>query len=91
MTTFEKLSKKWSKEILMKLSSSPKGFQELLRTLAGKRPRISSRTLSDRLVDLEEAGLIKRDIVKGRPPRSIYSITKKGRKVLSLIEEINRL
>jgi DNA-binding HxlR family transcriptional regulator len=91
MTVFEKLSKKWAKEILVKLDSGPRGFQELMNALTTEKPMVSSRTLSDRLVELEKAGLVKREVIMGRPPRSRYSITGKGKRALSLIGEIDRL
>jgi DNA-binding HxlR family transcriptional regulator len=91
MTVFEKLRKKWAREILVELDSGPRGFQELMITLTSERPRVSSRTLSDRLVELEEAGLLRREVITGRPPRSRYSITEAGKRALSLIGEIDRL
>jgi DNA-binding HxlR family transcriptional regulator len=91
MVDFDKLSKKWSKDILLILSEGTRGFKELMDMLTPKRPKISTRTLSDRLKDLEDEDLIRRDLVEHRPPRTIYRITEKGKKAVSLITEIEKL
>jgi DNA-binding HxlR family transcriptional regulator len=91
MVDLDKISKKRSKEILALLDSKPRGFKELMDTLTPTRPKISTRTLSERLKDLEDEGLVIRELVEHRPPRSIYSISEKGKKVLSLLREIEKL
>lgn len=88
---FEAVAKKYSKEALASLLEGEKGFREIMRLLASETPpSISTRTLSERLKDMETAGLVKRRILQKRPPTSIYSITEKGRRVLRLIGEIER-
>jgi DNA-binding HxlR family transcriptional regulator len=49
-------------------------FNELLKNLNG----ISPKTLSDRLKELNEAGLIKREYFPEIPPKVEYSLTQDG-------------
>lgn len=49
-------------------------FNELLKNLNG----ISPKTLSDRLKELNEAGLIKREYFAEIPPKVEYSLTQDG-------------
>lgn len=52
---------------------------------------ISSRgTLSDNLGDLEEEGLIERRIVKSKPIKSFYSLSKKGNKAARHLGKIKQ-
>lgn len=70
------LSMKWNMLILRQLNgnSSKKRFNGLLKELSP----ISSRTLSQRLKQLEKAGLVKRERFKEIPPRVEYSLTPSG-------------
>ena len=56
--------------ILLKQSK----FGQFLRSIEG----INSKTLSIRLRELEDYGLIKRTIITGRPIHTEYSVTDKG-------------
>ena len=49
-------------------------FNDLLKNIHG----ISPKTLSDRLKELNEAGLIKRDFFPEIPPKVEYSLTQDG-------------
>jgi DNA-binding HxlR family transcriptional regulator len=73
---------KWTLLIVRDLSQEQRRFGQLLRSLAG----ISSRTLSCRLDNLEQAGLINRQAHPEAPVRVEYSLTPKGRALLPLIE-----
>jgi DNA-binding HxlR family transcriptional regulator len=66
---------KWSAELLIALHAKPAvGFEELRRTLVG----ISARVLSIKLKELEENGMIRREVLDARPPRVRYSLTERG-------------
>ena len=72
---------KWTVEIIVALSRARSlRFNEMRDQLAG----ISGRTLSQRLKDLEEQGLVARRIHDERPVRIEYSLTKKGMDVAYL-------
>ena len=49
-------------------------FGQFLKSIEG----INSKTLSIRLRELEDSGLIKRTIIPGRPVHTQYSLTEKG-------------
>ena len=72
---FTLLGKRWSGVILGLLLQGPAHFAVLARTIPG----ISERMLSDRLVELTEAGIIEREVIPGPPLRVTYRLTKKGR------------
>ena len=52
---------------------------------------ITSRgTLSLNLRELDEEGLIQRRVVTTKPIQSYYSLTKKGKEVAGIIDELNK-
>jgi len=72
---------KWTVELIVTLSRSRSlRFNEMRDALPG----ISGRTLSQRLKDLEEQGLVARTLYDERPVRIEYSLTKKGMDVAYL-------
>ena len=72
---------KWVVEIVIVLGSrGTLRFNELKSALAG----ISGRTLAQRLRDLEEQGLVKRQLHDEMPVRVEYSLTAKGLDVATL-------
>jgi DNA-binding HxlR family transcriptional regulator len=91
MVDMEKLSGKYTWRVLREIASGTSGFKGLLDSLPKTKTRVSTKTLSDRLKELEDEGLIKRELLPTRPPRSVYTITEKGRKVLELIDKLEEL
>lgn len=66
---------KWSSDVLVALHALPTaGFEELRRNLNG----ISPRVLSLKLKELEQNGMLQREILDTRPPRVRYSLTDRG-------------
>jgi len=61
-------------------------FSELLRSLDG----ISPKTLSLRLKELEEQGIVSRTIYAEVPPRVEYTITEKGKRLEPIFIELKR-
>ena len=61
-------------------------FNEFLQALGS----ISPATLAQRLADLEEAGVLKREVVDDRPPRVEYRLTERGRQLRSLMNALAR-
>ena len=71
----EVFATRWSIEILATLYiAGERRFNELRRLLVG----ISSRTLSDKLTSLREAGLVERAVVEGPPVKVTYRPTGHG-------------
>lgn len=69
------LDGKWTILVIRDLLGGTKRFSELRGSLAG----ISPKTLTDRLRDLEDEGLVERTMYAEIPPRVEYSLTGKGR------------
>ena len=61
-----------------------KRFGQLLRSIEG----INTKTLSIRLRELEDYGIIKRRIIHSRPPQTEYSLTEKGMALESILAHI---
>ncbi|MFD1647747.1 winged helix-turn-helix transcriptional regulator [Haloarchaeobius litoreus] len=74
-TTASLIGRKWHPVIVHRLlEHGPSGFNELKTNVDG----ISSKVLSDSLENLEEKGLVDRDIVSEKPFRVQYSLTEHG-------------
>jgi len=81
------ISGKWKAMILSHLMKDTYRFNELKRAL----PNISQRMLTSQLRDLEEDGLVNRKVYAEIPPKVEYSLTKQGRTVRLVLEELHRL
>jgi DNA-binding HxlR family transcriptional regulator len=73
--TVDILDGKWTILIVRDLLGGTRRFTELRRSLAG----VSPKTLTDRLRDLEQHGLVTREVFAEVPPRVEYSLTEAGR------------
>jgi DNA-binding HxlR family transcriptional regulator len=56
-------------------------FNEFRQSLPG----VSPTTLSDRLDQLERAGIVERHLVPGRPPHTEYTLTPRGERVAQAV------
>ena len=70
----ELVGKRWTGAIVQALLPSPRRFSELAQAV----PEISDRLLSARLRELEEEGLVVRQVMPGSPVRVQYALTAKG-------------
>ena len=52
---------------------------------------IPPATLATRLLELEEAGVLERVLVAGRPPRAEYRLTDRGRALTGLLNALGAL
>lgn len=83
------LDGKWTMLVIRDLLTGTKRFSELRASLTG----ISPKTLTDRLRELQEAGLVERAMYAEIPPRVEYSLTARGltlRPVLDSLAEWGR-
>src|SRR3954447_14804658 len=71
------LLRKWSVPVLVSLVE-PRRFSEVRAALPGVTPR----ALALALRDLEDAGLVRRDVRPTRPPSTVYRATSRARAVL---------
>jgi DNA-binding HxlR family transcriptional regulator len=80
----EVLGTRWTLVLLRELVAGSSRFNELRRGV----PRMSPALLSKRLKDLESAGVVTRDPVKGEPGTFEYRLTDSGRELKPVIEAI---
>jgi DNA-binding HxlR family transcriptional regulator len=70
------ISKKWALLVINTIGNYEKlRYNEIMKNLNGINPK----SLSDRLKELEGAGLITKEVFAEVPPRSEYSLTEDGK------------
>ncbi|SNZ17047.1 transcriptional regulator, HxlR family [Terribacillus aidingensis] len=82
-TGMELLSKRWNGFIIFRLLEGSQRFSELESSLP-----ISGRLLSERLKELEAAGITTRTVYPDTPVRIEYELTEKGRALRPVITSI---
>lgn len=80
----ELIGKRWTGAIVCALIEGPMRFAELGKAVPG----LSDRLLSQRLRELEEEGLVKREVEAGTPVRVTYSLTEVGAQLGPAIREL---
>ena len=83
-STMEIIGNKWTALILRDLASGSKRFGELERSVG----TINPRTLSQRLDDLEEHGIITKESFAEVPPRCEYTLTQKGEDLVPILQQM---
>ncbi len=81
---FSVLGKRWNGMILGVLGTGGASFVSLRKAVSG----ISDTVLSDRLVELVEAGLVRRDVSEGPPVTVGYELTPAGAELVPTIAEL---
>lgn len=79
------LGKRWTGLILDTLMEGPRRFCELTNAVEG----LSDRVLSDRLRELEQEGIIERNVYPQIPVRVEYRLTAKGRDLKPVVDAIH--
>ncbi|MGY3766075.1 winged helix-turn-helix transcriptional regulator [Vagococcus vulneris] len=83
--TFAILGKKWNGLIIdVLLEEGPQRFVEL----ASKVPDVSDRVLVERLKELEDKGILLRQVFEEENNRIEYRLTDKGQDLKSVMQEI---
>ncbi len=78
------LERRWTVSILWASADGAERFNEL-RQAVGEIP---PTTLAQRLVELERAGLLEREVVDARPPRVEYRLTVRGRRLRNALDAV---
>ena len=78
------LEGRWTVSILWATSEGATRFNELKQAVG----EIPPRTLAQRLVDLEQAGLIERNVIDARPPRVEYVLTPDGIRLRAVLDAL---
>jgi len=81
------LGDKWTMLVVRELIGGPKRTMELLNSLFP----ISSRTLVQRLRDMEKDRFVERTDYGGNPPHIEYALTERGKLLLPLLESLRQL
>jgi DNA-binding HxlR family transcriptional regulator len=80
----ELIGKRWTGAILCALTERPMRYGELGKAVPG----LSDRLLSQRLRELEDEGLVEREVEAGTPVRVTYSLTETGEALGPAIREL---
>ena len=80
----ELIGKRWTGAIVCALTDGPLRFGELVRAVPG----LSDRLLSRRLRELEDEGLVEREVEASSPVRVTYSLTEAGAELDPAISEL---
>jgi DNA-binding HxlR family transcriptional regulator len=78
---FGLLAKKWMGLILYSLTEGELHFCEVERAI----PALSARVLTERLRELEENGLLLREVNSSSPVRVSYKLTERGRSLAAIV------
>lgn len=74
---FRLLGKRWTGLLVDLLLQRPARFNELATAL----PQLSKRVLSERLAEMQDAGLVHREVDSGRPLSVTYRLTDRGQRL----------
>ncbi len=75
---------KWKGSILWHLRDGPLRFNELARQLGGA----SRKMINQRLKEMEEYGMITRNVICTRPIAVSYEVTEFGRSAVGFLEQL---
>jgi DNA-binding HxlR family transcriptional regulator len=81
---FELLGKRWIGMIIKVLFEGTCRFKDLNEEI----PNISQKVLTDRLKELEEHGIVSREVLDEKPVKVLYSLTKKGRELEQVMDAV---
>ncbi|KKI94047.1 HxlR family transcriptional regulator [Bacillus sp. SA1-12] len=79
------LSQRWTGLVIYQLLNGPQRFSEIEAAIG-----ITGRVLSDRLKDLENQNIVKREVYPETPVRIEYSLTEKGLSLEPLLRDIEK-
>ena len=80
--TADLLERRWQLSVIYAALGGALRFNDFADAVAG----ISPRMLSERLRDLEAAGLIERKVIPSSPPKVEYRLTNRGRQLGPIID-----
>lgn len=78
------LSGKWKLKILWQVSTEPVRFNELQRRLG----KITTKTLTQQLRELENQQIVQRTVYPDNPPRVEYSLTELGESIEPVLKSL---
>jgi len=78
------LERRWVVSVLWASYEGATRFNEFRQALGSIPPG----TLAQRLVELEEAGVLERRVIDARPPRVEYRLTDEGRRLKHVVDAV---
>ena len=82
--TLNLINKKWSIQIIRDMFFGKKHFKEFKED----KPKLSNKVLSSCLKELEENGLIRKEVLNTTPVTTEYSLTEYGKSMNRIIYEL---
>jgi len=82
--TLDIFNDRWKLAIIWHLIDSDKRFKELHKVIS----EITQKTLTIKLKELEEKNIINREVFAEVPPKVVYSLTKSGKELKPVLEEM---
>ena len=79
------LERRWVVSVLCASYEGATRFNEFRQALGSIPPG----TLAQRLVELEEAGVLERRVIDARPPRVEYRLTDEGRRLKHVVDAVS--
>ncbi|TMV50719.1 helix-turn-helix transcriptional regulator [Paenibacillus mesophilus] len=83
-TAFELLGKRWTGLIIQVLMDGPKRFKDISSMI----PDMSDRMLTERFKELEQAGIVVRNVYPEMPIRIEYELTEKGKALRPVMDAV---
>lgn len=77
---------KWTGSILWHVKDGPVRFNDLARMIGGA----SKKMITERLRQLEDQGLVRREVLDTAPITVVYEITDFGRTALGVLDELRQ-
>lgn len=81
------LAGKWKPQVFRLAAAGPLRFNSLLRQLSGA----SKQSLNVALKEMEAEGLLDRTVIQAKPLHVQYTLSEKGRSLLPVFEQLERL
>lgn len=78
------LASRWTLPVIRSLANGPKRPSEISSTLE----RVSAKTLTQRLRELEQYGILVRTAYDEIPPRVVYELTERGKDLLFILDAL---
>lgn len=80
--TLSLIGGKYKPLILWHLADCPLHYMELQRRIPSATPKM----LSQQLRDLEDCGMVHREVIPEKPPKTMYSLTAFGESIIPVID-----
>ena len=80
--TLSLIGGKYKPLILWHLIDHPLHYMELQRLISNATPKM----LSQQLRDLQQSGMVSREVIPENPPKTIYSLTSFGKSIVPVLE-----